>query len=92
MTRGDPAKPRVDGRTARGQRCELVDCTGESLPQAELERLLADLIAAGAFDFRARGDAQGRLRLDQPELGHIQIGERLYRLVVERYRARLERF
>ncbi len=87
------ALPEVLGRTRRGQPCALLDNTGDALPRAELERLLADLIAAEAFGFRASGDAGGTtIPLDRPSFGHVQIGEGLYRLIVERSRARLEKF
>ncbi len=82
---------RVEGRTARGRICELVDQTGDEIPAPELERLLADLIAGGAFGFRAKGTADA-VALGEPEFAHVQIGERLYRLIVERYTARLDRF
>jgi hypothetical protein len=82
---------RVAGRTARGRDCELLDCSGDGLPRRELERLLAELIAADAFGFRARGGA-GAVPIGQPEYAHVQIGERLYRLIVDRQTARLERF
>jgi len=82
---------RVAGRTTRGRECELLDCSGDGLPRPELERLLAQLIAADAFGFRARGGAHA-VPIGQPELAHVQIGERLYRLIVERHTARLERF
>ena len=82
---------RVEGRTARGRICELVDKSGDAIPASELERLLADLIAGGTFGFRARGTADA-VALGEPEFAHVQIGERLYRLIVERYSARLERF
>lgn len=82
---------RVEARTARGRICELVDKTGDAIPAPELERLLADLIAGGAFGFRARGTADA-VALGEPEFAHVQIGERLYRLIVERYKARLEPF
>jgi hypothetical protein len=82
----------VRGRTRRGHDCALVNASGDALPRAALERLLADLIAADAFGFRATGDAGGAMRIDRPGFGHVQVGERLYRLIVERHRARLERF
>lgn len=82
---------RVEGRTQRGRICELVDRTGDALPQAELERLLAELIASDAFGFQATGDAGG-IPLGQGRFAHVQIGERLYRLIVEQTRARLEPF
>jgi hypothetical protein len=82
---------RVEGRTARGRTCELVDNSGDAIPALELERLLAELIARGAFGFRAGGAADA-IALGRPEFAHVQIGGRLYRLIVERYSARLERF
>ena len=90
---GLQALSQVLGRTRRGQPCALLDNTGDALPRAELERLLAELIAAEAFGFRAKGDAGGTtIPLNRPSFGHVQVGERLYRLIVERTRARLEKF
>lgn len=82
----------VYGRTRRGKDCALADHSGEALSREALEQLLADLIAADAFGFRALGDAGSPIRLDRPGFGHVQIGERLYRLTIDRYRARLEKF
>ena len=82
---------RIAGRTQRGRPCELADNSGDALPRAELERLLAELIAADAFEFRASGAAAG-VAIGVPQFAHVQVGERLYRLVVERNVARLERF
>jgi len=82
---------RVERRSARGRTCALVDGTGDAIPRAELERLLAELIEADAFAFRLSGDAGG-IALGQARFAHVQLGERLYRLIVERDSARLERF
>ncbi|HUJ87247.1 MAG TPA: hypothetical protein VLX30_10395 [Burkholderiales bacterium] len=82
---------RVEGRTTRGRVCELLDNSGDAIPERELARLLAELIAGGAFGFRAKGAAQA-VALGEPEFAHVQIAGRLYRLIVERYSARLERF
>ena len=82
---------RVEGRTPRGRICELVDNSGDGIAAAELERLLGELIANGSFGFRARGAADS-VALGKPEFAHVQIGGQLYRLIVERYSARLERF
>ena len=82
---------RVEGRTARGRICELLDHSGDAIPTPELERLLAELIAGGVFGFVAKGAAHA-VALGEPEFAHVQIGERLYRLIVERYSARLEHF
>ncbi|MDX1374440.1 MAG: hypothetical protein R3357_02680 [Burkholderiales bacterium] len=81
----------VEGRSGRGRRCTLVDRTGDALARAELERLLAELISADAFGLRLTGDAAG-IALDQARFAHVQVGARLYRLIVERDAARLERF
>lgn len=82
---------RVEGRSKRGRKCTLVDRTGDAIARAELERLLEELIGADAFGFRVTGDA-ARIALDQPRFAHVQVGESLYRLIVERSSARLERF
>jgi len=82
----------VEGRTTRGRRCRLADCSGDRLPREELERLLAELIATGAFGFRAVSEDGAVLRLDRPDFAHIQIAGRLYRLIVERDDARIEPF
>ena len=81
----------VQGRTPRGRICELVDNSGDEIAVGELERLLGELIAGGSFGFRAKGAADA-VALGQPEFAHVQIGGRLYRLIVERYSARIERF
>ena len=81
----------VEARAGRGRNCALIDCTGDAIPRAELERLLGELIAADAFGFRLTGDAVG-ISLAQARFAHVQLGERLYRLIVERDRARLEPF
>ncbi len=92
----DPLRPdavRVEGATRRGRPCALVDNTGDALPRAELESLLADLVAADAFGFRAASAAGGdTLDLDAPQAAHVQIAGRLYRLLVHRFEARLEPF
>lgn len=82
---------RIQGQTHRGHACSLIDDTGDALAPGELERLLAELIAADAFGFRASGAASG-VALDRPSLAHVQIAGRLYRLLVMRYEARLEKF
>jgi hypothetical protein len=82
----------VEGHTARGRPCRLADRSGDMLPREEVERLLGELVAAGAFGFRAVSEGGAAIRLDRPEFGHVQIAGRLYRLVVERYSARIERF
>lgn len=82
---------RVEARSDRGRICALIDYTGDAIPRGELERLLKELIAADAFGFQLTGDAAG-IPLAQARFAHVQVGERLYRLIVERDRARLEPF
>jgi len=84
---------RVAGATRRGRPCTLIDNTGERLPETELREILAALIDQDRFGFRAASPAGGSaLSIDQPETAHIQIGAKLYRLIVLRYEARIERF
>lgn len=82
----------VEGRTPRGRPCRLADCSGDGLPREELEGLLADLIATDAFGFRAVSKDGVSVRLDRRDFAHVQIAGRLYRLIVERDLARIERF
>jgi hypothetical protein len=88
-----PDSVRLQGATRRGKPCELVDNTGESLPRAELEAILSALIAADAFGFNIASAKGGHtLDLERRESAHVQIGEKLYRLLVYRYEARIEPF
>ena len=82
----------VEGRTARGKVCRLIDGSGDGLAREELERLLAELVANDAFGFKAMSADGAAARLDRPEFAHVQIAGRLYRLIVERYVARIDRF
>lgn len=82
---------RVEGCSDRGRTCTLIDRTGDAVSRAELERLLEELIAADAFGFQLTGDAAG-ISLAQARFAHVQVGDRLYRLIVERDSARLEPF
>jgi hypothetical protein len=84
---------RIRGTTPRGKVCELVDNTGESLPRADLESILAALIEQEAFGFSVASAKGGHtLDLERRESAHIQVGEKLYRLLVYRYEARIEPF
>lgn len=84
---------RVAGTTRRGRPCTLIDNTGERLPELELRELLAALIAQDRFGFHAASPAGGStLLIDQPETAHIQVGAKLYRLILLRYEARIEPF
>lgn len=84
---------RIEGTTRRGKPCELIDNTGSELPEAELRAVLDGLIEADAFGFHALSAGGGStIDLERRESAHIQIGERLYRLLVYRYSARIEPF
>ena len=63
------------------------------LPQADLRQILDALIAQDRFGL-ALSSASGGNTLDLARLnvGHIQIGAHLYRLLLHRYTARIEPF
>lgn len=83
----------VEGCNARGKRCRLINNSGDPIPIAELQTLLEQLIAAEVFGFTTMSAAGGSaLNLDRRESAHVQLGEKLYRLIVYRYEARLEPF
>jgi hypothetical protein len=88
-----PDATRLGGTTRRGKRCELVDNSGDRLPAAELQVILDALIREDRFGFSAATAAGGTtLDLARREGAHIQVGGRLYRLIVYRYQARIEPF
>lgn len=83
----------VEGRTRGGKACRLVDNTGDALPEAELSDILQRLVEAKLFGFRSLSAGGGdAISLDQRETAHVQIGEKLYRLILYRYEARIEPF
>lgn len=88
-----PGAPRLRGVTRRGKACELVDNSGDRLPTSELQGILDALIREDRFGF-ATATAAGGMTLDlaRREGAHIQVGGRLYRLIVYRYQARIEPF
>jgi hypothetical protein len=84
---------RLEGRTRRGRTCELIDNSGAGLAEADLRKILDALIAQDRFGLTLTSPAGGStLNLDQSDAGHIQIGGRLFRLLVRRYTARIEPF
>ena len=84
---------RLEGRTRRGRACELIDNSGAGLAEADLREILDALIAQDRFGLALTSPAGGStLDLDRSEAGHIQIGDRLFRLLVHRYTARIEPF
>ena len=88
-----PDATRIAGLTQRGRPCELIDNTGAGLPQGDLRQILDALIAQDRFGL-ALSSASGGNTLDLARLnvGHIQIGAHLYRLLLHRYTARIEPF
>lgn len=88
-----PDATRVTGVTRRGRTCELLDNSGAGLSPAELREVLDALIAQDRFGMAMTSAAGGStLDLERREVGHIQIGERLFRLLLRRYTARIEPF
>ena len=83
----------VTGRTRGGKVCRLVDNSGDALPEAELREILQRLVEAKLFGFRSLSAAGAdAISLDRRECAHVQIGGRLYRLILYRYEARIEPF
>ena len=82
----------IEGVTHTGKPCRIVDNTG-TVPRAELESLLADLIEQRRFGLSGRSAAGGStIRIGEPDFTHIQLGESLYRLILLPYEARIEVF
>lgn len=92
----NPLRPdavRLGGVTRRGKPCVLIDNTGLTLPQKELQAILDGLIDSDAFGFRMFSPPGGNtLGMSRRESAHIQVGDALYRLIVQRYEARIEKF
>ncbi len=82
----------VSGFTRRGKPCRLVDNTGTVVPE-DLGALLEDLISQDHFQPLGLSAAGGNaIRIGVPQTAHVQLGERIYRLVVMDSEARLEIF
>lgn len=88
-----PGATRLRGATRRGKTCELVDNSGDALPLPELQAILDALVREERFGFATASEAGGAtLDLARRESAHIQVAGQLYRLIVYRYQARIERF
>jgi len=88
-----PDATRLAGVTRRGRACELIDNTGAGLAPEDLREVLDALIAEDRFGLSLTSSREGTtLDLERREVGHIQIGTDLFRLLVRRYTARIERF
>ncbi len=82
----------VDGKMDNGHACRLVDNTGD-IDHGTLEELLRALIFERRFGGAGLSPAGGNtVTIGTPQYGHIQIGERLYRLLIFPYEARIEQF
>ncbi len=88
----EPGATIIEAVAHNGKRCRVVDNTGTIEP-VELERLLADLVEMRRFGLRGlSAKGSGTIRLGEPEFTHIQFGERIYRMLLFPYEARLEAF
>jgi hypothetical protein len=84
---------RLAGVTRHGRPCELIDNSGAGLAQDDLRQVLDALIDQDRFGLGLFSPAGGStLDLERREAGHVQIGDRLFRLLVRRYTARIESF
>lgn len=82
----------VDGVAHNGKPCRIVDNTC-SIDPAELRAVLANLIAARKFGIGGVSAHGGTaMHLHRPLSTHIQFGERLYRILLYAYEARIETF
>ena len=88
-----PDATRLAGVTRRGRPCELIDNSGAGLAEAELREILDALIEQDRFGLVLRSAAGGAtLDPERREASHVQIGGRLFRLLLSRYTARIEPF
>lgn len=84
---------RLAGCTLRGKPCSLLDNSGDALPESELALILDSLIQQDKFGFKPRSNlGASAINLERREASHIQIGEKLYRLIIFRFEARIEPF
>lgn len=88
-----PDATRLAGVTRRGRPCELIDNSGAGLAEADLREVLEALIEQDRFGVVLRSAAGGStLDPERREAGHVQIGARLFRLLLRKYTARIEPF
>lgn len=82
----------VEGRTHNGKPCRIVDNTA-SVATTELRAVLEALIRERKFGPGGLSASGGHtIRLGAPVATHVQFGERLYRLLLYPYEARIEHF
>lgn len=85
-----PGSQEVCGETLSGKACRVIDTTGE-ISRQDLEMLLNQLIQENHFGIKGISDAQGNIKLGEPQLSNIQFGDTLYRLLLFPYEARIEK-
>lgn len=82
----------IEGVTHTGRRCRLIDNTA-GVDRADLEALLGELVGNKRFGVSGVSSSGGTAAaLGAPAYSHIQLGGRLYRLIVFPYEARIEKF
>jgi hypothetical protein len=86
-----PTATVVNGEIPSGKSCRLIDNTG-TIAAIKLEGILRDLIANDVFGIKGFSSDGSSLRLDQPQFAHVQIDEELYRLLIYRYEAYIEKY
>ena len=95
MTNTPPPGPDatiIESIAHNGKPCRIVDNTG-TIDRTELEQLLADLISERHFGLRAiSAKGSNAIKLGEPEFTHMQFGDRIYRMLLFPYEARLEAF
>lgn len=93
MTNAPPPGPDatiIESVAHNGRPCRIVDNTG-SIDRAELEMLLAELIEERRFGLRGlSATVESAVRLGEPEFTQMQFGDRVYRMRLFPYEARLE--
>lgn len=82
----------ITGVAHNGHPCRILDNTC-SVPRQDLAEVLGALIAERRFGVAAlSAHGSGVLSIGHPEGTHIQFGDRLYRLLLFPYEARIEDF
>lgn len=87
----NPDQFTVIGVTQNNKPCRVIDKT-RSVDRNLLEQLLQDLITNRQFGIQGFSSAGGQIKLDEPRFTHIQLGDDLFRLLIQRYEAHIEKF
>jgi len=88
----DPHATIVESVAHNGRPCRIIDNTG-TVAAAELRSVLESLIAERRFGLSGLSAHGGTaIPLDHPAGTHIQFGDRLYRILLFPYEARIEAF